>query len=780
MSGYNLVGKMVQRKDALEKVTGKAKYAGDCSFSGLLHARMVTSPHAHARIISIDAKDAMKVPGVCAIITGEYFPYLIGSTIEDRLPIAFDKVRYFGEPVAVVVADSEYHAFRAASLVRVKYDPLPVVNSPSEAFMAGAPLVHENLGIYKILEIACPVANTNIANRTTIRKGDIAKGLKESDVTVEANYSFTQSDHAAIETRCATAEILPDGRVIINSSSQSPFNIKHLIGLYFGIEPGKVIVNVPLVGGAYGGKTPVQLELLAYLASKAVGGRMVRIMNTREEDMATSPVHIGLDAKVKLGCKRDGSITFAEILFLFDGGAYSDRAAVMSRAAAVDCTGPYRIENVCCDSLCMYTNHPYATAFRGFSHSELTFAIERTMDLLAGRLNMDPLKLRVKNALTIGDTTPTQVLLNTSNIGNLPKCINRLMELTGWENGQRFDVGSNKIIAKGISCFWKTSNTPTDAGARAVITFNPDGSVNLNCGSVEIGQGTKTVLAQILAERMKMDIDLVHVVMDVNTQVTPDHWKTAASTSTLMVGRAVLKAADDAISQLKKTASIALRCPEEDLEVGEGRVFIKDTPDIGIDIKEIAFGYTYPNGNTIGGQVIGRGSYVLRHLTNLDPYTGRGKPGPEWTVGAQVVEVEYDTREFTYKILRAFSVIDAGKVINIGTAVGQISGGMALGLSFASRENFIFTNNGVILNPVLRTYKIMRFGENPEYVVDFVETPKEDAPYGARGIGEYGVIGMPAALANSLSLASGIPLNYLPLVPELIWRLKEVRKGDTI
>ena len=413
----------------MDKVTGAAEYTGDYEMPGLLHASMVISPYAHAEIKNINTSEAWKIPGVRAILTGQQYPILIGSVILDRPPIALGKVRYNGEPVALVVADSEQYAKKAAALIKVKYIPLPVVNSPGEAIKSNAPLVHENLGKYKLLEEVYPEPGTNVANRTKIRKGDIKKGWIKSEVIVEASISFPQSDHAAMETRSAIAEIKPDGQVIIHSSTQAPFSIKKLISIYFNIEPGKITVKAPLVGGAFGGKTSVQLEILAYLASKSVGGKAVKMINTREEDLITSPVHIGLDAKVKLGCTKEGKITAAEITHLFDSGAYSDRGAIISRAAAVDCTGPYNIENVWCDSLCMYTNHPNAVAFRGFGHLELTFAIERAMDILADKLKMDPLELRLKNAIIPGDTTPTQTLLNHSNIGNLPECIKRLRKI---------------------------------------------------------------------------------------------------------------------------------------------------------------------------------------------------------------------------------------------------------------------------------------------------------------------------------------------------------------
>lgn len=276
---------------------------------------------------------------------------------------------------------------------------------------------------------------------------------------------------------------------------------KKLISHFFNIDPGKVIVHVPLVGGAYGGKTAVQLEFIAYLCSKAVGGRQVKLTNTREEDFITSPVHIGLDAKIKLGSTKAGRLTATEITYLFDGGSYSDRAVIISRAAGIDCTGPYNIENVWCDSLCMYTNHPYAAAFRGFGHPELTFVIERSMDILADKLGMDPLELRLRNAILPGDTSATQILLNKSNLGNLPQCIQKLIELINWGEVDEAETEDGKVRAKGVSCFWKNSNTSLNAGGGAVLTFNLDGSINLICAAVEIGQGIKTALAQILAEK---------------------------------------------------------------------------------------------------------------------------------------------------------------------------------------------------------------------------------------------------------------------------------------
>jgi CO/xanthine dehydrogenase Mo-binding subunit len=774
-----VIGKSVLRKEALDKVSGRAKYTHDYHSVPMLSGKMVISPYGHAKIMKIDTTEAWKIPGVRAILAGKQYP-LTGEAIRDRPPIAVDKVRYHGEPVALVVADTPVQAKTAADLIKVQYELLPVVNSPTQAFQKDAPLVHERLGEYKKVEDPNPVPDTNIATHIKIRKGNMDKGWAESEAVVEASFSFSPSDHAAIETRCATAEILPGGNINIMTSSQAPFMVKKLISDYFGEDMGKIVVQTPLVGGAYGGKASVQLEVLAYLGSKAVGGKPVKVLNTREEDMLTSPCHIGLDATVKFGADSNGKIKATEIRFLWDGGAYSDKAIDLTRAGAVDCTGPYNIENVWCDSYCMYTNHPYAAPFRGFSHSELSFAIERTMDILAQKLKMDPLELRFINAIMPGNTTPTRVRLNKSNVGNLRECIEGVRELIKWDEGPIKELNKRFVRVKGISCSWKNSTIDTNAPSGVILTFNRDGSINLMSGVVEIGTGTKTVLAQILAERLKMDVDKIHVRMDVDTQTMPEHWKTVASRGTFMGGRAVLKAAEDVINQLKEVASCVLRSPKEDLEVANSRVFLSDDPSIGLHFKDIAYGYRYPNGNSVGGQIIGTGNYILRHLTPLDPETGAGKPGPEWTVAAYGVEVEFDKRDFTYRLLKAATVVDIGRVMNEKAARGQVMGAMSMGLAFAGRETFYFDELGRVLNPQLRTYRPLRYGENPEYLVGFVETLQLDGPYGARGVGEHGLMGMPGALGNSLSVAAGVSLHNLPLIPELIWKAKEAKNNASL
>jgi len=768
------VGKDIVRKEAWDKVTGRAKYNTDNSSPELLHGMLVTSTCAHGTIKRVDYYQAVSMPGVKKILTGGDFALMCGSVIEDHPPLAVGKVRYYGEPVAMVVAQSKAQAGAAARKVMVEYENIPTVNSPGEAMQPGVSLVHENLGEYKhVIPEVYPVPKTNIVHHVKIRKGNLQLGWENSEFIAEGIYVLPQADHIAMEPRSARAEVRPDGQVIIHSSSQSPFSIRKLISDHFGVELGKIVVHVPLVGGGYGGKVPVQLEYLAVMASLSVGGRPVMITNTREQDIASSPAKLGLEAKIKLGANTEGILQAGEYTFMLGTGAYADTGPRMANSMAMNCTGPYKLDNAWCDAYCVYTNHTYATSFRGFGHPSYTFAVERTMDKLAAALQMDPLELRRRNIITPGQTTPTQVLLTPSLLGNPAACLEKAGQLVNWSEGKRIETDNNRVRAKGVACFWKTSNSPTDAISAAIISFNSDASINLNVGAVEIGPSTKTALAQILAEIMKVDINKIHVEMEVNTRTSPHHWKTVASMTTFMVGKAVEEAAHDAIRQILSLAAMALKCSPGDLMLGEGRVFLKDDPQIYIDLGMIVHGYKYPDGNTVGSQVIGRGTFVMPRLTPMDKETGKGNPGPYWTPGAQAVEVELNLADYSYKILKAITVLDAGKVINPKSVKGVVMGAMGMGLGMGSREHFIYDQNQQLQNSSLRNYKVLRIGEQPEYVVDWVETPHLDAAFGARGLAEHGIIAIHAALASALGYAAGEEFDQLPVLPETIWQKKE-------
>lgn len=765
------MGKNIQRKDAWDKVTGRAKYTDDYAATSMLEARLLTSTYAHARIVKIDTSVALALEGVKSVLTGADCPELFGPLMQDRPALAQGVVRYAGEPVALVVATDKATAEKALKLIEIEYEAKPIVLTPSESLAEGAVLLHEQAEGYKrLLTDIYPENGTNIASHYRMRKGNTEEAFKNCAFIAQERFFLPPSGHLSMELRTARAEISPDGDVLIHTASQAPYSVRKQIAEAFVIPSGKIQVQVAFVGGAYGGKAPVMLEILAYLASRSVGGKAVRLTITREQDMATPPCRIGLEADIKIGADQEGIIQAAELNYWLDCGAYTDIAPNMTKAIAVDCTGPYHIENLACDASCVYTNHTYATSYRSFSHESYTFCIERAMDILAQKCLLDPLEFRIRNAIRPGSLTPSQVKCTSSLTGDLVQCLNDIKPLSEWSGGEPILIKEDTVSAKGVACFWKTANPPTDAVSGALITFNPDGSVNLHTGAVEMGSNAKTHLSQMVAEKLKIDTNQVHAVMPVDTRTAPEHWKTVASLTQYMAGHAVVEAVDDLLEQLRNNGSLALGCPAEEIEVAHGRIFAKNNPEQFIAFEDIVQGFKSPTGESLGEPAIGRGGYMLKGLSMLDKETGKGKTGPQWTLGAQVVEVEANLKTCTYRLITASTVIDIGKAVNPESARAMIAGGMAMGISLSSREAYTYDEQGIPNSPNLRTYKLMHIGQEPDYRVGFVETPDTSAPYGVRSYSEHGIIAMPAALGNALSAAFGRQLTSFPFTPETIWR----------
>lgn len=765
-----IVGTNVQRKESWDKVTGKAEYTDDLPQVGMLSARLLTSTVAHGKIRNMDTSKALALEGVCAVLTGDQYRELFGPLVLDRPALARDVVRYAGEPVALVVAKDESTAEKAVRMITVEYDAMPCVLTPTEALSENAVFVHPKVNGYKkLMTDIYPEAGTNIASRYKIRKGNAEEVLAKCDVVVQKRFTLAPSDHLAMEVRTAQAEITADGKVQITTCSQAPYVVRKQISDAFHIPAGKIQVNVPFVGGAFGGKAPVFLEILAFLASRSVGGRAVRLTIPREQDMASAPCRLGLEAEIKIGASKEGVLQAAALTYWLDCGAYTDISPYMAKAIAVGCTGPYNIAHVWCDSICVYTNHTYATSYRGFAHESYAFCIERVIDMIAKQCGIDPMTIREKNAIAPGHLTPTQITCSENLMGDLGACLTKIKPLSQWDTGSVVRIDENRVRTKGIACFWKTENPPPDASASAILTFNADGSINLNTGVVEMGSGGQTNLAVILAERLKIPVDQIHVILPVDTQSSPEYWKTVASLTEYMAGHAVMRAADELIQQLQQTGGQALGCLPSEIEVANGRVYAKKNPEQFIAFKDIVHGYQSPSGESIGAPALGSGGFMLKGLTQLNPQTGAGKTGPAWTVGAQVVEIEVDLKEFTYRILSASTVMDIGKAINPQLMESMIAGGMAMGISLASRETYTYDSKGILETPNLRSYKPIHIGQEPKYYVDFVETPEPESPYGVRSYAEHGIIGIPAALGNALATAFGTEFTFLPLTPEKIW-----------
>ena len=770
---HKYIGKSFPRIDGPAKVTGTAEYVHEMKLPGMLYARILKSPHASAKIKSIDTKLAKKMPGVKAVITGKELNYKVGLYMIDKEILARDVVRYQGEPVAAVAAVDELTAEKACELINVEYEISDPVLDVMKAAKKNSALVHPDLKNYSYMKgVFDPQPNTNIPHWQKIRKGNMKKGWEEADLIVENDFWNPPVQHVAMETHTAIARALPENKVEIWTSAQSPFTVRNLLCVCFGLQHKDVRVRIPSVGGGFGGKAGIHLEPLVYCLSKKAG-RSVKLTMTREEEFNTIPSRQGLRSFLKTGVKKDGTITAYDAKLYWDAGAYADYGVNIGRAAATASAGPYEVPNCHIDSYVVYTNKIFGTAYRGFGHLEVLWGVERHIDIIAEKLKMDPLEFRLKNALRDGSKTITGERI-FSHTGRVDKCLKNVAKEIGWKKNPKVGnwkkAANGKIRGKGIAALHKAPAMPTFTSCSVVIKFNEDASCDLLVSGVDFGQGTYTMLTQVAAEELKLPIEKVNVVWDCDTSTNPYDWQTVASRFAVMGGNATISAAHDAINQIKETAAQVFRCPVHDLSCENGKVFIKHRPDKKLPYEKFVMGYVYPNGNAIGGPVIGRGRFIAQGLTNLDLKTGQGLPALDWTFGAHAVEIEVDVETGEIEIIKIATSLDAGKVLNEQQCYTQTIGGVVQGIGSALHEEFKFDKTGKFLNAGFVDYKIPTAKDLPgKFAVSFVETPLPDGPYGARGIAEHPMISVPGAIGNAFYYASGINAFEFPLTPERVF-----------
>ncbi len=786
----DLIGKSVPRIDGPEKVTGSATFTADMKLPGMLYARMLLSPHAHARILSIDTDKARQLPGVKAVLTGKDLPYRVGLYMVDKPILADGKARYCGEPVAAVAATSEEIALEAVSLIKVDYEVLEPVLDAREALKPGAPLVHEFLHTYECVKgVFCPIEHTNVANHFRLRKGDVEEGFRKSHKVIENTFYAPQVQHAPLETHATIAHWKPTGEIEIWTSAQSPFAVRHLLSVALDISHARIRVIVPHVGGAFGGKAGIHLEPLVVMLSKSAGSRPVKLVATREEEFITLPCRQGLHGRVKTGVTAEGRIIAEEIECVWDAGAYADYGVNIGRASGYSAAGPYDIENVKVDSLTVYTTKPFGTAYRGFGHVELFWAIESQMDMVARELGMDPVEFRMKNLLRVGSTTITGEKV-TEYSGSVRKCLEEVAKAIGWGDRSGTDGnrgkdkgegptrqaatgggrGVGKLRGKGIGVLHKAPAMPPNTASSAIIRFNEDATANVMVSGVDYGQGTATSLSQMAAHALRLPFEKIHFVWGKDTAYSPYDWQTVASRLTVMGGLCILRAAEDAISQMRAVASQAFGVPADNLDLEDGRIFVKGDEAKSLRYEDVILGYKFPNGNSIGGPIIGRGSYVAEGLTNLDLETGQGLPALNWTYGAHAVEIEVDPETGDIEIVKMVSAFDVGRVINDALCRAQVVGGGVQGIGTALIEQYVYDPDGRLLNRSFTDYKILTAKDIPREMVQiFVETPHDKGPFGARGVAEHPMISVPSAIGNALFDATGVRIHDLPLSPERVF-----------
>ncbi|MBI4790935.1 MAG: xanthine dehydrogenase family protein molybdopterin-binding subunit [Chloroflexi bacterium] len=763
-----IIGSSVPRVDAAEKVTGAAKFADDLQFGpGLLYGRLVRSPHAHARIINVDATTALALPGVKAVVTGEDTPGYIGLYLQDRHIFATDRVRYVGDPVAGVVATSEEIAEQACKLVAVEYEPLPAVFDPEEATKPGAPILHPELAQYKVANFIFPKAGTNISNHFKIRKGNVDAAWAQCDVIIEETYRVPQIQHVPIEPHIAVAQAEQSGKITLWASSQSPFAQRDLIAKSLGISQGDLRVVAPYIGGGFGSKAGVSMEACAVVMAQSVPGRSVKLRLTREEEFFCAFVRQGLIAHIKMGGTKDGRILAIKTAYYWDAGAYTEYGVNITRASGYSSTGPYAIPNVWTDSYCCYTNHPVGGPMRGFGMPEIHWGIEQTIDLLADRLGMDGRDLRFKNCVKTGSEVVTGWTMHPT---GLSECIEKASAAIEWGREEPASAPHRKR-GKGMAIMWKAPAMPPNAGSSAYVRLNEDATVTVGIGGQEIGQGTFTVMAQMAAASLGVPVDWVRIATPVDTQYSPYEWQTVASRLTWSMGNAVVAAARHARQQILELVAEHWNENVEDLDIKDGTVISYKSEET-LSLKNMVV-YGLPktgDGGWRGGPVLGRGSFMPTYVTGLDPETGQGpRSVVHYTVGCQAVDLEVDTETGQIEILRVAAAFDVGKAINPDQVRAQIEGGVVQGISSAILEQ-LQLKDGVVLNPSFVDYRIATTTDMPREIIPIiVEVAQDDGPWGARGIGEHAMVPTAPAIANAVYNAVGVRLPSPPLTAERIF-----------
>ncbi len=781
MTGETSVGKAIPPEDTVRKVTGTALYTFDWDFPGTLQAKLVTSTVPHAKIVSINLDRAKEVPGVAMILTGKDLPFRVGMYAGDRDLLAVEKVRWAGHPVALVVAETLEAAERASELVDVEYESLPAVFDPVQALNGDAPVLHERMEEYKHAPVFYPVPGTNIANRFRLVHGDTEKGFAEAEETFEEEFKVSHVSHAYMETQCVIAQAFRDGTYEIWTSCQSPFVVRQIISESLKIPYNKITVRVPFVGGGFGGKAGLGWEALVALASKAVGFRPVKLVLSRKENFASGASREGVVANVKAGFMRDGKCVAYKVRFVLDAGAYADYTVNVSRAMGYSAEGVYEIPNVYCESLAVYTNKIPTTAMRGFGYSESNWVLEQVFERAAKKLGMDSAKIRRINLIRPGESHTATGERVREDAGDPRKVLQSLTDAIDWEGKVSPASEPWKVRARGFALCVKGPSQPPNASSSAIVKFNEDTTVDLVVGTGNFGQGTATALTQMVADQFGIPVEKVRVDAIRDTGKSAYTWQTVGSRGLFTDGVATLRACEDAKRQILELAAQVLRLPAEELELTEGGVKAKGRPWVAIPLRDLVFGYVYPNGNTIGGPVVGRGHYTSSLNSFLDPQTGQGVPTIFHTFGGTAVEIELDLVTGAIEVEKAVQVFDVGKAINPLLLKMQLDGGFIMGMSIALFEKIKFDDQGWVTNPNFTSYYIARMKDTPkEFSSRFVETPQYDGPLGARGIGELSMISVASAISNAIYRSIGVKLNDLPMNPEAVWAAISAQKPELL
>jgi CO/xanthine dehydrogenase Mo-binding subunit len=742
----SLIGQSELRKDAWEKVAGEAKYTADITIPGMQFGAILRSPHHHARIQAIHTEEALKQPGISAVLTAADVPgsKIFGALIKDQPVLAQDVVRFQGEPVALVIAKSKTAAQKALESIRVDYELLPPVFDPQEAVLDGAPTVH-------------PAGNLVV--RFDVSDGDVDLGFGQADLVLEEVFSVQRISPGYLETENSLACWNSDDSITVWVSSQKPFEDRHEIACVLGLPEEKVQVKSAVIGGAFGGKEDSSIAVMTALGAWAIKGAF-QLVNSRWESFLAHPKRHPAKMIYKVGVRKDGRLTALKVRVYLDTGAYASYGPAVGSLLTEMIPGPYRIPNVQAETLVCYTNSPISGAMRGFGSPQVHFAMESMMDMLADRLGLDPLELRKTNALHPGDRMYTRVIVDETAEGLL-KSIQQVQE--GRARLKAIPASEGKVSGVGFALAMQSMGLGAkvpDASTNR-LEWLPDGSVTIYLGAPDLGQGLATVSEQMVAEELGIPFSMVKAA-ELDTSVSPNGGVSCASRMTYLVGNGLIQAAVQLKKSLLTQAAGMLKIPVQHLQYQRGKIVKAD----GVEFPASEFtSRAADNGVQISVETTATFEYPIEKTPQHLPI---GMPHIRFVFGAQVVRVEVDPELGTVEVKDVIAIHDVGKIINRSAVEGQIEGGIAMGIGYALYENMPLKQNEQWVDSFTE-YLLPTSKDMPAHLeVILLEVPEATGPYGAKGIGEIVLVPSAPAIANAVHDAVGVRVHEIPINPEAL------------
>jgi xanthine dehydrogenase molybdenum-binding subunit len=773
----SLIGRRIEKLDAPEKASGKTRYVQDIDVSGQLYGKILRSARVHARILSIDTSAARALPGVHLVLTGADVPDQrpIGVA-KDHLPLKRDRVRSQRDEIAAVAADSEEIAEQALRLIKVEYEDLPVITDAREAVKPDAVLIHPEPhgadGSHLHLKPGAPPALTgkkgNIAMRFDYAHGDVARGEAESDVVIEDTFRLHYVTHCCMGVSGVIAEFDASGNLLLYSNTQVPFLHKRELAEYLNMDPARIRIIQPPIGGGFGSKLDIYpFEVICVFLARAAK-RPVKLVFSREEEFIASPTRQPVLLTLRSGCKKDGTLTFRQVHTLHDNGAYTSWGATTPFVMMQTFSSLYRVLHCDYHTTAVYTNNPYAGSFRGYGNLQATFAVEAHMDKLADAIGMDPLEFRLKNAQVPGEVTGQGMTFKSCGFQD---CLKTAAARSDYQRKRRENVAARAApghikrgigIASMLHVGGGAKIYPSD-GCGTILKIDDFGHVTLITGASEIGQGSETVLSQLVCEELGLPISAVSVVNN-DTDITPWDVGVHASRTTFIAGNSAIGAARKAKAKILAAAARKLACTEAELDLAGGHVVRAATGEALIDLARLIRSLHFSDKAELVMT-----TYYYEPPSKHQDKDFKGDVSAAYAWASQVIEVEVDTSTGIVKMTRVTGAHDVGRVLNRLGIEGQIEGGIVMGQGYALTENLV-VEHGLIRNPNFRDYKLVTAPEIPEMDVSFIESMDGEGPQGAKGVGEAPAICIAAATANAIENATGVRIYELPFTPEKVYR----------